>query len=109
MDTAAVIQFDAVTYHLFRDVLTPGTVHSVSVADTQFTTGGRTRQVFVSWSGGQARSFSYTAGASPGTLTVTLARSHQGDYGSTRGGPHSGSVPRRQVRAHRPPVAPTAP
>src|SRR5256884_3896400 len=58
MDTAAVIQFDAVTYHLFRDVLTPGTVHSVSVADTQFTVGGRTRQVFVSWSGGQPRSFS---------------------------------------------------
>src|SRR6266513_4958281 len=52
-DTAAVIQFDAVTYHLFRDVLTPGTMHSVSVADTQFTVGGRTRQVFVSWSGGQ--------------------------------------------------------
>jgi len=92
-DTAAVIQFDAVTYHLFRDVLTPGTVHSVSVADTQFTVGGRTRQVFVSWSGGQPRSFSYTATATPETLTVTLARSHQVDYGTTSGGTISGSVP----------------
>jgi len=92
-DTAAVIQFDAVTYHLFRDVLTPGTMHSVSVADTQFTVGARTRQVFVSWSGGQPRSFSYTATATPETLTVTLARSHQVDYGTTSGGTISGSVP----------------
>src|SRR4029077_11160869 len=92
-DTAAVIQFDGLSYHLFRDVLTLNSTHSVSVADTQFTAGGRTREVFVSWSGGQRRSFSYTAGASPETLTVTLARSHQVDYGTTSGGTISGSVP----------------
>src|SRR6266480_564706 len=91
-DTAAVIQFDAVTYHLFRDVLTPGTMHSVSVADTQFTVGARTRQVFVSWSGGQSRSFSYTVTATPETLTVTLARSHQVHYTATSGGTITGSV-----------------
>src|SRR5256885_4890816 len=91
-DTAAVIQFDAVTYHLFRDVLTPGTMHSVSVADTQFTVGGRTRQVFVSWSGGQPRSFTYTATATPETLTVTLGRSHPGDYGPPSGRPIPGPV-----------------
>src|SRR5206468_9959002 len=56
-DSAAVIEFDAVTYHLFRDILTQGSVHSVSVADTQFTAGGHTRHLFVSWSGGQPRSF----------------------------------------------------
>src|SRR6266513_1259739 len=92
-DTAAVIQFDAVTYHLFRDVLTPGTMHSVSVADTQYTAGGRTRQVFAFWSGGQSRSFSYTAGTTPETLTVTLARSQQVHYSTTSGGTISGSVP----------------
>jgi immune inhibitor A len=91
-DSAAVIQFDAVTYHEFRDILTPGTMHNVGVADTQFTAGGRTRQVFVSWSGGQARTFSYTVSASPETLTVTLARSHQIHYSATSGGTISGSV-----------------
>src|SRR5438128_2039503 len=107
-DTAAVIQFDAVTYHLFRDVLTPGTMHNVSVADTQFTVGGRTRQVFVSWSGGQPRSFSYTATATPETLTVTLARSHQVDYGTTSGGTISGSVPSGTFVADGTPVTLTA-
>jgi hypothetical protein len=92
-DSAAVIQFDAVTYHQFRDILTQGSMHSVSVADTQFTAGGRTRQVFGSWSGGQPRSFTYTAGATPETLTVTLARSHQVHYTTTSGGTISGSVP----------------
>jgi hypothetical protein len=92
-DSAAVIQFDAVTYHQFRDILTQGSMHSVSVADTQFTAGGRTRQVFGSWSGGQPRSFTYTAGATPETLTVTLARSHQVHYTTTSGGTINGSVP----------------
>ncbi len=92
-DSAAVIQFDAVTYHEFRDILTPGTMHNVGVADTQFTAGGRTRQIFVSWSGGQARTFSYTVSASPETLTVTLARSQQVHYTATSGGTIAGSVP----------------
>ena len=92
-DSTAVIQFDGVTYHLFRDILTPSSVHSVSVADTQYTAGGRTRQVFASWSGGQSRSFSYTAGTTPETLTVTLARSQQVHYSTTSGGTISGSVP----------------
>jgi hypothetical protein len=91
-DSAAVIQFDAVTYHQFREILTPGSMHNVSVADTQFTAGGRTRQVFVSWSGGQARSFIYAASATPETLTVTLARSQQVHYTATSGGTVSGSV-----------------
>src|SRR6267378_268644 len=96
-DTAAVIQFDTATFHttfhVFREVLTPNSVHSVGVADTQFTASGRTRQVFVSWSGGRPRSFSYTAGATPETLTVTLARSQQVHYTATSGGTISGSVP----------------
>jgi hypothetical protein len=96
-DTAAVIQFDTATFHktfhLFRDILTQGSVHTVGVADTQYSAGGRTRYVFGSWSGGQSRSFSYTAGATPETLTVTLARSQQVHYTATSGGKISGSVP----------------
>jgi len=96
-DSAAVIQFDTATYHttfhVFREILTPSSVHSVGVADTQFTAGGRTRQVFVSWSGGQPRTFSYTAGTTPETLTVTLARSQQVHYTATSGGTIAGSVP----------------
>lgn len=96
-DTAAVIQFDTATYHrtfhVFREILTPSSVHSVGVADTQLTAGGRTREVFVSWSGGQPRTFSYTASTTPETLTVTLARSHQIHYSATSGGTISGSVP----------------
>jgi hypothetical protein len=93
IDTAAVIQFDATAFHVFRDVLDSGSVHTVAVADTQFTAGGRTRQVFVSWAGGQPRSFTYTAGATPETLTVTLARSQQVHYTATSGGTITGSVP----------------
>ena len=107
-DSAAVIQFDAVTYHLFRDILTQGSVHSVSVADTQFTAGGRTRHLFVSWSGGQPRSFSYLAGAAPETLTVTLARSQQVHYTATSGGTISGSVASDTFVAEGTPVTLTA-
>ncbi len=92
-DSAAVIQVDGVTYHVFRDVLTPSSVHSVSVADTQYTAGGRTRQVFLSWTPPHARTFSYTASATPETLTVSLARSQQVHYTATSGGTISGSVP----------------
>src|SRR5438034_2185732 len=107
-DSAAVIQFDGLTYHLFRDILTQGSVHSVSVADTQFTAGGRTRHLFVSWSGGQPRSFSYLAGATPETLTVTLARSQQVHYTATSGGTISGSVPSDTFVAEGTPVTLTA-
>ena len=111
-DSAAVIQFDTATYHrtfhVFREVLTPNSVHSVGVADTQFTAGGRTRQVFVSWSGGQPRSFIYTAGATPETLTVTLARSHQVHYTTTSGGTIAGTVPSDTFVTESTPVTLTA-
>lgn len=92
-DSAAVIQFDGGAFHVFRGILTPSSNHTVSVADTQYTAGGRTRQVFGSWSGGQPRSFMYAASATPETLTVTLARSHQVHYTATNGGTITGSVP----------------
>ena len=86
VDTATVIQFDGIAYHVFRGVLAQGSTHTVGVADTQYTAGGRTRQVFLSWSDGGALSHPYMAGAAPETLTVTLARSHRLDYGGTSGG-----------------------
>ena len=111
-DTAAVIQFDTATFHttfhVFRDVLTQGSVHTVGVADTQYSASGRTRFVFGSWSGGHPRTFSYTAGATPETLTVTLARSQQVDYTATSGGTISGSVPSGTFVADGTPVTVTA-
>jgi hypothetical protein len=111
-DTAAVIQFDTATFHttfhVFRDVLTQGSVHSVGVADTQYSAIGRTRYVFGSWSGGHPRTFSYTAGAAPETLTVTLARSQQVHYTATSGGTISGSVPSDTFVADGTPVTVTA-
>ncbi len=95
-DTAAVIQFDTATFHttfhVFRGILAQSSVHDVGVADTQYTAAGRTRQTFVSWSDGGARSHSYTASATPETLTVTLARAHQVNYSATSGGTIVGSV-----------------
>jgi M6 family metalloprotease-like protein len=111
-DSAAVIQFDTATFHttfhVFRDILTQGSVHTVGVADTQYSAGGRTRHVFGSWSGGQPRSFSYMAGATPETLTVTLARSQQVHYTTTSGGTVSGSVPSDTFVAEGTPVTLTA-
>ena len=85
-DTSALIQFDGVPYRVFRGILAPSSSHTVAVDSAQFTAGGRTQQLFGSWSDGQPRSHTYTAGASPETLTVTLARSHRLDYAATNGG-----------------------
>ena len=107
-DTAAVIEFDADTVHVFRGILAQTSTHQVGVADTQFTGGGRTRQTFVSWSGGQSRTFSYTAGAAPETLTVTLARAQKVSYTTTSGGTITGSVPSDTFVAEGTPVTLTA-
>jgi M6 family metalloprotease-like protein len=80
-DTAAVIQFDGVSYNVYRETLDPGTSHTVGVAATQYTAAGSTRHVFVSWSDGGALSHSFTAGATADTLTATLARAHRLVYG----------------------------
>jgi len=85
-DTSAFIQFDGLAYHVFRGILSPSSTHTVAVDSVQLTAGGRTQQVFVSWSDSQPRSHTYTAGASPETLTVTLARWHRLDYATTAGG-----------------------
>lgn len=107
-DTTAVIHFDAVAYHVFRDILSPSSSHAVSVDSVQFISGGRTRDRFVQWSGGQPRSFTYVTSASPETLTVTLARAHQVSYTATLGGTVAGSVPTDTFVAEGTPVTLTA-
>src|SRR5437667_11815693 len=79
-DTAAVIQVDGASFHVYRELLNQGTPHTVGVADTQYTVAGRTRQVFSSWSDRLARTHGLTALASPDTVIVTLARAHHPMY-----------------------------
>jgi hypothetical protein len=107
-DTAAVIQFDGTPFNVFRSILTANSTHTVAVADTQFTAAGRTRQTFVSWSDGGAISHSFLAGATPETLTVTLARSHKISYSATSGGTITPSVPSDTFVAEGTPVTLTA-
>src|SRR5439155_24128901 len=85
-DTAAVLQADRASSHVYPDLLTQATPHPVGVAEPQYTAAGRTRQVFGSWSDGLARTHGFTAGATPDTLIVTLGRAHQLTYSATSGG-----------------------
>ena len=107
-DTAAVIQVDGASYRVYRNVLNQGTSHTVSVADTQYTAAGRTRQRFVSWSDGLARTHGFTAGATPDTLIVTLARAHQLSYVATSGGTIAASDTSGSFLAEATPVTLTA-
>ncbi|HET7296982.1 MAG TPA: hypothetical protein VFI66_07550, partial [Gemmatimonadales bacterium] len=107
-DTTATIQFDGAPFLVFRGILSSSSIHTVAVADTQFTAAGRTRQTFVSWSDGGAISHQYTAGATPETLTVTLARAQEVSYAPTSGGTISGSVPSGTFLTEGTPVTLTA-
>ena len=73
-DTAAVISMDAVNYNVFRNLLDDGSIHSVSVADTQFSASNLTRWRWTSWSDGLGRTHDITASLSGSTITATLAR-----------------------------------
>ena len=73
-DTNAVISVDAVNYNVFRNLLDDGSIHAVSVADTQFSADNRTRWSWASWSDGQPRSHNITATLSGGTISTTLNR-----------------------------------
>jgi hypothetical protein len=68
---------DAVNYNVFRDLLDDGSIHSVSVADTQFSASNRTRWRFASWSDAGARTHDITATLSGGTVTANLNRDQQ--------------------------------
>jgi immune inhibitor A len=85
-DTAAVVRVGGKSYTVYREQLDSGSVYTVSIADTQFTSGGRTRDVFVSWSNGKPIAQIDTAGVTPDTLTAQVSRAHQLVYGATAGG-----------------------
>jgi M6 family metalloprotease-like protein len=84
-DTSAEVQVDGAPVNVFRNLLDDGSTHTVAVADTQFTAGGRTRFVFQSWSDGQPISHSITGALAGGTYTAILARANRLDV--VRSGP----------------------
>lgn len=73
-DTNAVISMDAVNYNVFRNLLDDATIHTVSVADTQFSGSNRTRWRFASWSDAGARTHTITASLAGATVTANLNR-----------------------------------
>jgi len=73
-DTAAVIQFDAVSYNVFRDLLDQGSSHPVDFTDGQLSANGRTRWHFLSWSDGGAQSHTIVAPSANTTYTATYRK-----------------------------------
>jgi M6 family metalloprotease-like protein len=73
-DTAAVVQVDATTYNVFRDLLDEGSSHSLSVASPQLSTNGRTRWRFASWSDGGGATHTITGRIAGGTIIANLNR-----------------------------------
>ncbi|HEY6223687.1 MAG TPA: M6 family metalloprotease domain-containing protein, partial [Gemmatimonadales bacterium] len=78
-DTTAQVLVDGVAVNVFRNLLDDGSIHTLAVADTQFTAGGRTRYAFQSWSDGQAISHAITGALAGATYTATLARANRLD------------------------------
>lgn len=78
-DTSAQVLVDGVPVKVFRNLLDDGSTHTLAVADTQFSAGGRTRFVFQSWSDGLPISHSITGALAGGTYTATLARANRLD------------------------------
>jgi M6 family metalloprotease-like protein len=75
-DTSAVIQVDGMPYTVYRDLFADGSSHSVAVADTQFTRGGRSRLVFQAWSDSGAIAHTVTGSATGATYTALVAGAH---------------------------------
>jgi hypothetical protein len=93
-DTTAVVTVDAVNYNVFRNFLDSGSVHNVSITSPQLVNSGRTRDSLISWSNGQPNPQTYTAKATPDTLTATVARSHKLVYAAgANGSINSGGAP----------------
>jgi M6 family metalloprotease-like protein len=85
-DTAATIQFDAVGYNVFRDLLDQGSSHNVGFTDGQVSPDGRTRWHFVSWSDAGAKDHTISGTLAGGTLTATLRRDFKLIATATAGG-----------------------
>jgi len=75
-DTTAIVAVNGVPYGEFQQQLEDGTLLTVEVADTQFSSSGRSRFVFGSWSDGGARVHTITSTFAGDTVEATLARAH---------------------------------
>src|SRR5439155_1731842 len=74
----AVVSFDGAPYFVFRDMLDSLSPHTVSIADMQLSSDGRTRYRFLPpWSDGGAATHMITGQPQGGTLTAPLARDRQ--------------------------------
>ncbi|HET9708244.1 MAG TPA: M6 family metalloprotease domain-containing protein [Gemmatimonadales bacterium] len=85
-DTNTVVLVDGAPYHSFVAVLDEGTLHTVSVPDTQIPPDGRTRYTFQSWSDGQAQTHTITGHAAGDSLVATLHHEYRLRVGTTPGG-----------------------
>ena len=85
-DTAAIIQFDAVNYNVFRDLLDQGSSHNVGFTDGQLSADGRTRWHFLSWSDGGAKDHTIVGSLAGATLTASVGRDFKLIANSTSGG-----------------------
>jgi len=85
-DTAAIIQFDAANYNVFRDLLDQGSSHTVGFSDAQLSADGRTRWRFLSWSDGGAKDHTIVGSLAGGPLSASVRRDFQLIANSTSGG-----------------------
>jgi M6 family metalloprotease-like protein len=85
-DSAATIQFDALDYNLFRDLLDQGSSHTVGFTDGQLAADGRTRWHFGSWSDGGAKDHAIVGTLAGAALTATVSRDFKLIANSTAGG-----------------------
>jgi M6 family metalloprotease-like protein len=85
-DSNAAVQVDGVNYTVFRDLYDDGTIHTISIADTQFAQNQRTRWRFASWSDAGARTHTITGAQAGATYTATLNRDFKIIASATTGG-----------------------
>ena len=85
-DTAAVIQFDAANFNVFRDLLEQGSSHTVGFSDGQLAPNGRTRWHFVTWSDGGAINHGITGSLAGANLTAAVKRDFKLQATHTSGG-----------------------
>src|SRR6266566_3701718 len=73
-DTTASVQFDGVSFKVFRDLLDQGSSHSVDFTDGQTSPNGRTRFHWLSWSDAGLKNHTISGSLAGGTLTATVGR-----------------------------------
>ncbi len=71
-DTAAAVQVDADTAHVFRDLLAGGSAHTLAIDSVQLNGTGKSRFLFLGWSDGLPRQHSVTAAAAGATYTASV-------------------------------------